>query len=805
MADKETKSAKVATPGELRAIILNGKNYSNWKTVMHAILQAKDLWDLCNRQSVLDPTDKVKFQKNAEAKAVIYSSLDANQLTATGSCETAFDLWVKIRENCEGAEQALRNNALAEFLSFKHKPGESIVAYCGRYEVALGRLLATGRAVEEDTKLWAFKRSLPKELRTSVNTWATANPKGDISGLISHLKLEFHEDSLNNAESDNVALFTSDFKGKPYNKQADKTPNNKGGQTCTYCKKPNHVWKECRKLKSDNQRKKKFANKKPRSNSDRNPSKERANVAIDFALNAEDEIIEDGKQSWTIDSGATKHMTPFKQWLTNFEWFEHPVKIYLGNGGPVEAYGYGSYRFTKDTQPGELDKVLWVPKLKLNLLSVSSAMEQGWTVLFNENTVHFRNKDDLRLHGNKYGKGLFHMLLKPNDEELDSSNDAALVSLSLNEWHQRFGHCGLNTIRDMWRKDTVKNLSVKPSTDYLQCTDCIMGKHCRVPHRSRRRKQATSKSAVLHMDTCGPMKTPSLGGNVYFVLATEEYSGYKLIIFTKNKFEIASNVKKMINKVELESKRSVKLIITDNGTEFVNQDLGKWLITKGINHEFSAPYTPEQNGLSERSNRTIIEGTRTLLLASKLPEELWAEAALTVVYTTNRTPSTTDPTKTKYELYFGYKPDVSNLRIFGQNVVVYIPKQKRATKWEPTGKIYRFVGYTDRHNTYRLYDQQEKSVIVSCDTKFLNPDVKIDAITQEEVDKRVSVPTFRKQKHVTFIEPHHGMEELPHYYSTIDESDEISESINHQQRSELQQTSGDISSLENNNQYSVVL
>jgi len=124
-------------------------------------------------------------------------------------------------------------------------------------------------------------------------------------------------------------------------------------------------------------------------------------------------------------------------------------------------------------------------------------------------------------------------------------------------------------------------------------------------------------------------------------------------------------------------------------------------------HEVSTPNVPQQDGLAERSNRTIIEGARTLLMIVAHQRcGLWSEAANTVVYTTNRTLSPKDATKTKFELFTGCKPSVAHLRIFCQPVVAQIPRAKRSGKWNPIGKVFRFVGYTRRSNTYRLFDPE---------------------------------------------------------------------------------------------------
>jgi len=165
------------------SIRLTSKNYTNWKIVMTSLLKSKGLWEYVeDDEKPLAREEDIK--KAEEAKHLLYISMEPSQITHTGICETAHELWTKIKENNGGAEISRRNNALADFLGFKHHRGETIINYCGRFELALGRLEATGYITSEDTELWVFRNSLPKEIKTTINTWALARPDGQVAELI---------------------------------------------------------------------------------------------------------------------------------------------------------------------------------------------------------------------------------------------------------------------------------------------------------------------------------------------------------------------------------------------------------------------------------------------------------------------------------------------------------------------------------------------------------------------------------------------------------------------------------------------
>lgn len=773
---------------------LNARNYTTWKLVMASLLKSRGLWDTVQEDQVWndenkdterdenEELDKLKdedlktMMRNEEAKHLMYATMDAYQIASTGSCYNAHELWTKIQQNHEGAEENLRNNALADFLGFRHNKGESLVTY----ELTLARLSAVGQTIDEATKLWVFRHTLPKELKSDCNTWSLARPDGSISELITHLKILHHMEK-SEGDRESAALFAG---GQP--QLASSGTNNKVSLFCTYCKLTNHIWKDCRKLQADKNRKKAYAtgnNNSRNSNSNRNSNNNRNNrqnsnnyqrnqnnsrnsnsnrnnnnndrnqrVNNNTTNNNNNRYSEAYMASvsgptihnmnvWVVDSGATSHMTPHKSLLFDYHKFETPHPVYLGDGKRHEAPGFGRVKFTCNNRSGHLTEVLWIPQLKENLFSVCTNLNQGYDIKFQcqPPEVHFIKNNEIKLTGSGSGRGLFTLILEPV-VNLGASPDQALVGASEEEWHRRFAHASNARIRNLISNEAVLGLNIDNNTK-SRCACCAAGKLCRSSHPTSKHNQGDENSATLNIDTVGPMSL-SVGGSTYFVLATEGYSGYMLISFITSKTEVPSSVKRMINSVELNSRRLVKRLLTDNGTEYVNHELKSWLDLKGIVHDTSCPQTPEQNGMSERSNRTIIEGARTLLSDANLPEELWTHAADTVVYATNRTISPRDPEhkRTRFEMYHGYKPDVSNLRIFGQFALTYVHNKR--SKWAEKGERCRFIGYTERSNTYKFYSLENYRVFRSCDVVFLKDDIK-----DTQIEKPVDQPEIATIRH----------------------------------------------------------
>jgi transposase InsO family protein len=148
---------------------------------------------------------------------------------------------------------------------------------------------------------------------------------------------------------------------------------------------------------------------------------------------------------------------------------------------------------------------------------------------------------------------------------------------------------------------------------------------------------------------CGPFEVSSLGGNKYFISFVDEFSRMMWIYLTKAKSESFDVFKKFKRRVEKESEKSIKILRTDGGGEYTSNELKQFLVEQGINHEVTAPYTPQHSGLAERRNRTVLNMVRSMLREKSLPSYLWGEAVNTVVYILNK--------------WSGKKPMASHLRV----------------------------------------------------------------------------------------------------------------------------------------------
>lgn len=224
--------------------------------------------------------------------------------------------------------------------------------------------------------------------------------------------------------------------------------------------------------------------------------------------------------------------------------------------------------------------------------------------------------------------------------------------------------------------------------------------------------------------------------------------------------------------MENETGRRIKKLRADNGREYVSQRMETILKNSGIQHQLTVPYSPQQNGLAERMNRTLVEKARSMIVAADLLIKYWAEAISTAAYLVNRSPTKSLRNMTPEEAWTGTKPDLSHLRESGCKTFAYILKEK-SRKWDEKAQKNIFVGYCKNSVGYRLLDVEIKSVFKSRDVVFIEHPHKlqIEAAQKTNNDSRpIPFETFEKQRNTVNDESSE--------YETEDERDKESDAEN---------------------------
>ncbi|GBP58764.1 Retrovirus-related Pol polyprotein from transposon TNT 1-94 [Eumeta japonica] len=237
------------------------------------------------------------------------------------------------------------------------------------------------------------------------------------------------------------------------------------------------------------------------------------------------------------------------------------------------------------------------------------------------------------------------------------------------------------------------------------------------------------------------MEVRSVGQARYFLLFVDDASRMAFVYFLKEKNQVLQHFKEFHSMVRNQKGTKIKTLRTDNGGEFCSDMMEKYLKESGIIHQKTNPYTPEQNGLCERFNRTIVERARCLLFDAKMEKELWAEAVNTAVYLKNRSPASGLGQITPIEMWTGCKPDLGHIRVFGSPAMMHVPKAKRL-KWDKKAVKYILVGYSENIKGYRLYNPETKKICTSRDVIIME---RSDSTTQVEISNTNKNPLSEQE------------------------------------------------------------
>jgi transposase InsO family protein len=249
------------------------------------------------------------------------------------------------------------------------------------------------------------------------------------------------------------------------------------------------------------------------------------------------------------------------------------------------------------------------------------------------------------------------------------------------------------------------------------CSACQAGKQVGSHHPHKNIMMTDRALELLHMDLFGLIAYISIGGSKYCLVIVDDYTSFTWVFFLQEKSQTQETIKGFLRQAQNEFGLRIKKIRSDNGTEFKNSQIEGFLEDEGIKHEFSSPYTPQQNGVVERKNRTLLDMARTMLDEYKTSDRFWAEAINIACYSINRLYLHRILKKTSYELLTGKKPNVSYLRVFGSKCFILI-KRGRKSKFAPKAVEGFLLGYDSNTRAYRVFNKSTRLVEVSCDIVF---------------------------------------------------------------------------------------
>lgn len=422
--------------------------------------------------------------------------------------------------------------------------------------------------------------------------------------------------------------------------------------------------------------------------------------------------------TWVIDSACTRHMTYSREAFDEYIELEKPRKVRVANGAYIYGIGLGSITirvFISELEVRELtlSDVLHVPQIAGNLISVPQL--QSCRILTETTESLKENAIILTKDGRKIASGT----RVGSQYILDSVGlETAAVASDEGRWmeniHQKFGHIHVRGLRGLHH--VVRDLSTPIPVDQLSsvCEICILAKQPKIINRQSSEKAGEPLERVFG-DYWGPYSIPTLFGERGFYSLTDQKTRKVWVFLVKDRKDFREKLLIWKRTTELESGQKLKTLRLDNAGEF--RSIEKELQDEfGIQIEWTTTYTPEQNGVSERANRTLVSLARAMLIDSRLPYKFWGEAVKTACYLRNRTPSGPGGL-TPEEAFTGKRPGIRHIIPWGCLAFHQVPSEKRL-KLEPVSVRTAFVGYTESTQQFRLYDPK-RGIITSTRPRFI--------------------------------------------------------------------------------------
>nr|KYP59259.1 Retrovirus-related Pol polyprotein from transposon TNT 1-94 [Cajanus cajan] len=320
------------------------------------------------------------------------------------------------------------------------------------------------------------------------------------------------------------------------------------------------------------------------------------------------------------------------------------------------------------------------------------------------------------------------------EHSITISNTKCLIAKKDNIWlwHRRVAHIHMDHLNKLSRKEVVVGLpKLKFSKDKL-CDACQKGKQVKASFKRKNQISTSRPLQLIHMDLFGPLRTMSQGGNYYGLVMVDDYSRFTWVMFLANKSEAFNAFKKFAKLVQNEKNTNITSIRSDHGGEFQNILFQKFCEEHGINHNFSAPRTPQQNGVVEMKNRSLEELARTMLNETKLPKYFWADAINAACHVLNKVLIRPILKRTPYEIYNGRKPNISYFRVFGCKCFVLNNGKEQLGKFDAKANEAIFLGYSTNSKAYRVYNK--RTIIVEESVHVVSDETNKQETKQTEIE-----------------------------------------------------------------------
>lgn len=597
--------------------------------------------------------------------------------------------------------------------SFKMSENLSIEGNIDEFLHIIADLENTNVLVSDEDQAILLLMSLPKpfdQLRDTLKygSGRTTLSLDEVISAIYSKELEFgsNKKSIKGQAEGLYAKDKAEARGRGENRERGSTnrsrSKSKSKRGCWICGEEGHFKNACPNKNKPKNREQGV--NKGESSGGKGHLAEAAGLYVHEALSSTDIHLED---EWVMDTGCSYHMTHKREWFCDLNE-DVGGSVRMGNKTVARVKGVGSIKVVnEDGAVIVLSNVRYIPDMDRNLLSLGTFERDGFSFESKDGVLSIKDGDVRVLTGRRYDTlYLLRWRLSPQESLVAQvkSDDTVL-------WHRRLCHMSQKNMNLLAKKGLLdkKKISVLET-----CDDCIYGKAKRVGFNLAQH-DTKGKLEYIHSDLWGAPSVPiSLGKCQYFITFIDDFTRKVWVYFLHTKDEAFEKFVEWSRLVENLSNKRIKTLRTDNGLEFCNKQFDGFCESKGIQRHRTCAYTPQQNGVAERMNRTIMEKVRCMLSDSGIPKKYWAEATHTAVILINKTPSSALNFDIPDKKWYGKSPVFSYLRRFGCVTFIHTDDGKLS----PRAKKGVLLGYPAGIKGYKVWLLDEKKCAVSRNVIF---------------------------------------------------------------------------------------
>ncbi|KAG7559183.1 Integrase catalytic core [Arabidopsis thaliana x Arabidopsis arenosa] len=713
-------------PSTIKCPMLTSTNYTVWAMKMRIALRVHKVWEVIE-------TNVVNDDKNVIAMALLFQSIPEALVLQIGELDNAKKVWEAIKAKHVGAErvkEARLQTLMAEFDRLKMKDSETVDGFSEKISEIASKAASLGENIEPTKLVKKFLKSLPR--KKYIHIVASLEQILDLKNtsfedIVGRIKT--YEDRVNDEEEVEEDQSKLMYTNTETSYQGDYRNRGRGGRgfyrgrgrgrssgrdlshiTCFRCDKNGHFASQCpdRLLKLQE-----ATETKDTQNADELMMNEVVYLNEKNCVPSNFETNTNGEECWYLDNGASNHMTGDKRY---FDKLDETItgKVRFGDDSRIDIKGKGTIAFT-DTNGNSriMNDVYFIPDLKSNIISLGQATESGCDIrLKGEYLTMLDSEGKLLVKAERSKNRLYKVQMGLRQEAnlyLTTVSDSSRL-------HARMGHINFASLKNMVDKKLILGApAIKVEKEI--CSSCLLGKQTRQSFPQETTYRATKKLELIHGDLCGPISPSTSAGNRYIFVLIDDFSRYMWTILLKEKGDAFKRFQNFKALVEQESGSRIQTFRTDRGGEFVSSEFNSFCEESGIKRHFTAPYTPQQNGVVERRNRTLMEMARSIMKHMKLPNYLWGEAIRHSTYILNRVSTRALKDKTPYEGFRGKRPTVEHIRVFGCIAYAKINKP-HLKKLDDRSRMLVHLGIEPGSKAYRLFDPQMQKVVVSRDVIF---------------------------------------------------------------------------------------